>query len=420
MLILPTFGIIILNMEEKHSFEPELVVRREYLERLNNLKHKKLIKIVTGIRRCGKSTVLEMFRAQLLNEGVEENQIIFLNLEEYENKDLRNPDALYSYIKERLTSKMNYIILDEIQRVENFPDVVDSLYVKKNVDLYLAGSNSSLLSSEIATLISGRYVEIKMLPLSFKEFVVATKQEDNLSKAYNQYVSTSSFPYVLELLQTPAEINPYLEGIYNTVLVKDIIDRKKISDTPVLKSVTRFLFDNIGLELSSKKIADTLTSSSRKSDPKTIEKYVGALEESFIVYRAGRYNIKGMEYLKSLEKYYVSDIGLRNFMLGKKAMDVGHILENIVYLELLRRHYDVYVGKIDDAEVDFVAQTQDGNTYIQVATSVRDEQTLQRELRPLKAVKDNYPKMILTLDDDPPGDYNGIARMNALDWLMGD
>lgn len=407
-------------MEEKHSFEPELVVRREYLERLNNLKHKKLIKIVTGIRRCGKSTVLEMFRAQLLNEGVEENQIIFLNLEEYENKDLRNPDALYSYIKERLTSKMNYIILDEIQRVENFPDVVDSLYVKKNVDLYLAGSNSSLLSSEIATLISGRYVEIKMLPLSFKEFVVATRQEDNLSKAYNQYVSTSSFPYVLELLQTPAEINPYLEGIYNTVLVKDIIDRKKISDTPVLKSVTRFLFDNIGLELSSKKIADTLTSSSRKSDPKTIEKYVGALEESFIVYRAGRYNIKGMEYLKSLEKYYVSDIGLRNFMLGKKAMDVGHILENIVYLELLRRRYDVYVGKIDDAEVDFVAQTQDGNTYIQVATSVRDEQTLQRELRPLKAVKDNYPKMILTLDDDPPGDYNGIARMNALDWLMGD
>ncbi len=406
-------------MEEKHTFEPELVLRNEYLERLNNLRHKKLIKIVTGIRRCGKSTILEMFRARLLNEGFEENQIIFLNLEEYENKELRNPDSLYSYIKERLTSKMNYIILDEIQRVENFPDVVDSLYVKKNVDLYLTGSNSSLLSSEIATLISGRYVEIKMLPLSFKEFVTATKQEDNLSKAYSQYVSTSSFPYVLELLQTPAEINPYLEGIYNTVLVKDIIDRKKIYDTTVLKSVTCFLFDNIGLELSSKKIADTLTSNSRKSDPKTIEKYISALEESFIVYRAKRYNIKGKEYLKSLEKYYVSDIGLRNFMLGKKAMDVGHILENIVYLELLRRHYDVYVGKIDDAEIDFVAQTQDGNTYIQVAASVRDEQTLQRELRPLKAVKDNYPKMILTLDDDPPGDYNGITRMNALDWLMG-
>lgn len=315
---------------------------------------------------------------------------------------------------------MNYIILDEIQRVEHFPDVVDSLYVKKNTDLYLTGSNSSLLSSEIATLISGRYVEIKMLPLSFKEFVTATKQEDNLSKAYSQYVSTSSFPYVLELLQTPAEINPYLEGIYNTVLVKDIIDRKKISDTTVLKSITQFLFDNIGLELSSKKIADTLTSNSRKSDPKTIEKYVSALEESFIVYRADRYNIKGKEYLKSLQKYYVSNIGLRNFMLGKKAMDVGHILENIIYLELLRRHCNVYVGKIDNAEVDFAAQTQDGNTYIQVAASVRDEQTLQRELRPLQAIKDNYPKMILTLDDDPPGDCNGIIRRNALDWLMDD
>lgn len=405
-------------MSEKQNFEPERIIRKEYLERLNNLKHKKLIKIVTGIRRCGKSTVLEMFRDQLLQEGIEENQIIFLNLEEYENKELRNPDNLHKYIKERLNSKMNYIILDEIQRVEDFPDVVDSLYVKQNVDLYLTGSNSSLLSSEIATLISGRYVEIKMLPFSFKEFVDATKQSENLSKAYNQYVTTSSFPYVLELLQTPSEINPYLEGIYNTILVKDIIDRKKIADTTVLKSVTQFLFDNIGLELSSKKIADTLTSNNRKSDPKTIEKYVSALEESFIVYSAKRYNIKGKEYLKSLEKYYVSDVGLRNFMLGKKAMDVGHVLENIIYLELLRRHYDVYVGKIDDTEVDFVAQNQDGNTYIQVAATVRDEETLKRELRPLKAIKDNYPKMILTLDDDPIGDYDGIIRKNALEWLM--
>lgn len=405
-------------MSEKQNFEPERIIRKEYLERLNNLKHKKLIKIVTGIRRCGKSTVLEMFRDQLLQEGVEENQIIFLNLEEYETKELRNPDNLHKYIKERLTPKMNYIILDEIQRVEDFPDVVDSLYVKKNVDLYLTGSNSSLLSSEIATLISGRYVEIKMLPCSFKEFVDATKQSENLSKAYNQYVTTSSFPYVLELLQTPSEINPYLEGIYNTILVKDIIDRKKIADTTVLKSVTQFLFDNIGLELSSKKIADTLTSNNRKSDPKTIEKYVSALEESFIVYSAKRYNIKGKEYLKSLEKYYVTDVGLRNFMLGKKAMDVGHVLENIIYLELLRRHYDVYVGKIDDTEVDFVAQNQDGNTYIQVAATVRDEETLKRELRPLKAIKDNYPKMILTLDDDPIGDYDGIIRKNALEWLM--
>lgn len=396
----------------------ETIVRKEYLERLRNLKHKKLIKIVTGIRRCGKSTVLEMFRDELLQSGVRKNQIIFLNFEDYDNKHLLNPDELYSYIKQRLSSDMNYIFLDEIQRVENFPEIVDSLYIKKNVDIYMTGSNSSLLSSEIATLISGRYVEIKMLPLSFKEFVLATKQENNLSQAYRQYIQTSSFPYVLDLLQTPNEINSYLEGIYNTILVKDIIDRKKISDTQVLKSVTQFLFDNIGLELSSKKIADTLISNGRKSDSKTIEKYITSLEESFIIYKASRYNIKGKEYLKSLEKYYVSDIGLRNFMLGKKAMDAGHILENIVYLELLRRGYKVYVGKIDDMEIDFVAQNEQGNTYIQVLASVRDENTLARELKPLKAVKDNYPKIILTLDDDPDGDYDGIIRKNALDWIF--
>ena len=395
----------------------ERIVRKEYLERLRNLKHKKLIKIITGIRRCGKSTVMEMFRDELLENGVDENQIIFLNFEDYDNKHLRNPDELYSYIKERLTQKMNYIFLDEIQRVENFPEIVDSLYIKDNVDIYITGSNSSLLSSEIATLISGRYVEIKMLPLSFTEFVQAIKQEKQLSQAYRQYVETSSFPYVIELLQTPDEINSYLEGIYNTILVKDIIDRKKIADTLVLKSVSQFLFDNIGLELSSKRIADTLTSNGRKSDSKTIEKYITSLEESFIVYKTSRYNIKGKEYLKSLEKYYVSDIGLRNFMLGKKAMDVGHILENIVYLELIRRGYEVYVGKVDDMEIDFVAQNTQGNTYIQVSASVRDENTLARELKPLKAVRDNYPKILLTLDDDPDGDYDGIIRKNALDWL---
>lgn len=407
-------------MEEVEYKEFPRIVRSEYLERLRNLRHKKLIKIITGIRRCGKSTVLEMFRDELLSEGVKKERIIFINFEDFEYRALRNSDSLYSFIKERLTSEMNYIFLDEIQRVENFPDVVDSLYIKKNVDLYLTGSNSSLLSSEIATLISGRYVEIKMLPLSFKEFVQATNQTANLSSAYRQYVQTSSFPYVLELLETPQEINSYLEGIYNTILVKDIVDRKRITDTLILKSVTRFLFDNIGLELSSKKIADTLTSNSRKSDSKTIEKYVSALEESFIVYRADRYNIKGKEYLKTLEKYYAADVGLRNFMLGKKAMDVGHILENIVYLELLRRGYSVYVGKIDAFEVDFVAQNQNGNTYIQVAAGVRDSSTLERELKPLKMIKDNYVKMILTLDDDPESDHDGIIRKNAQEWLMED
>lgn len=394
------------------------IVRKEGLERLNNLKHKKLIKVVTGIRRCGKSTLLQMFRDSLIRDGVKTSEIIFINFEDYENKVLRSPDELYTYITSRLTKHRNYVFLDEVQHVRDFPDVVDALYVKDNVDLYITGSNSSLLSSELATLISGRYVEIKLLPLSFKEFVEATRQQENLPKAYKHYVETSSFPYTLELLQMPQEIDSYLEGIYNTILIKDIMDRKKINDTLMLKSVSQFLFDNIGFEVSSKKIADTLTSSNRKADPKTVEKYITSLEESFIIYCAKRYNIKGKEHLKTLEKYYVSDIGLRNFMLGKKAMDVGRVLENIVYLELLRRGFKVYVGKIDNMEVDFVAQNQSGNSYIQVAATVRDESTLQRELRSLRAIKDNYPKIILTLDEDPDADYDGILRMNALDWLM--
>lgn len=394
------------------------VNRNEYLGRLWNLRGKKLIKIVTGIRRCGKSTVLEMFRDGLLREGVSQEQIVFINFEDYEHKALRNPDNLYAHVKKLLTPKMNYLFFDEVQRVENFPEVVDSLYIRDNVDLYLTGSNSSLLSSEIATLISGRYVEIPMLPFSFKEFTGAVGMEIQLPSAYRLYVETSSFPYVLELLDTPQEIHAYLEGIYNTILVKDIIDRKRIADSRVFQRVTQFVFDNIGLELSPKKIADTLTSNGRKTDSKTIEKYVAALEESFIVYRAGRYNIKGREYLKSLEKYYVADIGLRNYMLGKKSMDVGHILENVVYLELRRRGYAVYVGKIDAMEVDFVAQDSQGNTYIQVAASVREPQTLQRELRPLQAIRDNYPKLLLTLDDDPEADYQGILRRNALQWLV--
>lgn len=309
-----------------------------------------------------------------------------------------------------------YLFFDEIQRVPHFEEVVDSFFINPLLDIYITGSNSSILSGELATYLSGRYVEIKMQPFSFKEFVGAKGLEKNLSAAYRMYLETSSFPYVLFL--EDAGIRDYLESLYNTILVKDIISRKKINDTFLLQSVTEFIFDNIGLEVSSKKIADTMTSSGRKIDSRMVENYLSSLTETYITYKVKRYNIKGKEYLKSLEKYYVADIGLRSALLGKKAMDVGHILENIIYLELLRRHYDVYVGKIDDTEVDFVAQNQDGNTYIQVVASVRDEATLQRELRPLKAIKDNYPKMILTLDDDPIGDYDGIIRKNALEWLM--
>lgn len=394
--------------------------RNEYLDKLIAFKDKNIIKIITGIRRCGKSTLMEIYQDYLRSIGVDEKQIISINFEDFDFRSLRDPEKLHAYVKERMVSdKMTYVFLDEIQHVQDWQEVVDSFHIKKNLDIYITGSNAYLLSSEIATLISGRYVEIKMLPLSFKEFVTATNSEDNLSKAYLQYIERSSFPYALILKDHPKELRDYLEGIYNTVVVKDLVARKKIPDVMMLESVARFVFDSIGSPMSTKKIADTMTSSGRKIDVRTVEKYVDALMESFIVYQAKRYNIKGKQYLKTLEKYYVVDIGLRYMLLGSRSTDVGHILENVVYLELLRRGYDVYVGKVDDLEVDFVAMDQKRITYYQVAASVRDENTLKRELASLQKISDHYQKVILTLDEDPEADYDGIRRINALEWLMG-
>lgn len=396
------------------------IERKEYLDKLIAFRDKSIIKVITGVRRCGKSVLLELFQDYLLKQGVSEEQIVAINLEDYDFYELREPAKLHSYIKERLNKdKMTYIFIDEVQHCEDFPRVVDSLYLKKNVDIYLTGSNANLLSSEIATLLSGRYVEIMMLPLSFKEYVSSTGDTKELSRKYLEYIENSSFPYTLDLKGQPKEIRDYLEGLYNTIVVKDISQRKKFPDTMMLESIARFVFDNIGNPMSTKKIADTMTSFGRKIDVKTVEKYVRALMESFIVYQAKRYNIKGKQYLKTLEKYYVVDIGLRYMLLGSRSTDVGHILENVIYLELLRRGYDVYVGKIDDLEVDFVAQDQKKTIYYQVAATVRDENTLKRELTPLQKINNHYPKVILTLDDDPEADYDGIRRINALDWLMG-
>ena len=397
-----------------------VIQRKEYMNKLIAFKDKQLIKVVTGIRRCGKSTLLEIYQNWLLEHGTEKAQIISINFEDIDFEELTDYRRLYSYLKERLVpGKVTYIFLDEIQHVEDFPKVVDSLYIKKNVDIYITGSNAYMLSSEIATLISGRYVQIEMLPLSFKEYMESTGSMADRGVKYAEYLENSSFPYTLALKGQPDEIRDYLEGLYNTIVVKDIVSRKKITDTMMLKSVLRFVFDNIGNPLSSKKIADTMTSDGRKIDTKTVEKYLEALSESYIIYQAKRYNIKGKQYLKTLEKYYVVDIGLRYMLLGSRQMDAGHILENVVYLELLRRGYDVYVGKIDSFEVDFVAQNSKGTWYYQVALSVRDEKTLERELRPLMAIRDHYPKMILTLDDDPEVQYDGIRRINARDWLLG-
>lgn len=398
-----------------------IIERKEYLDRLISLKDKKVIKIITGVRRCGKSTLMEIFKNYLLSVGVNKKNIISINFEDYDFYDFREPNKLYRYIKDKLDGeRQNYIFLDEIQHVDEFSRVVDSLFIKNNVDIYITGSNAYMLSSEIATLISGRYIEIKMLPLSFREYVSTTGDKKDLSRKYIDYIENSSFPYTLELRDQVNEIKPYLDAIYNTVVVKDIATRKKILDISMLESVTRFMFDNIGNPLSMKKIVDTMTSDGRKIDVKTVEKYINGLTESFVLYKANRYDIKGKQYLKTLEKYYVVDIGLRYMLLGSRSTDIGHILENVVYLELLRRGYEVYVGKVLNTEVDFVAIDNKKTIYYQVAATTRDPKTLERELKPLTCIDDHYPKYILTLDEDPEVDYDGIRKVNALDWLLGD
>lgn len=398
----------------------ERIERRDYLDKLIAFKDKKLIKVITGIRRCGKSTIMEIFRDWLLNNGVSPEQIQYLNFEDYDNIELRNPLALHQYIKPLILSdKPTYIFFDEIQHVKDFPDIINSINLKPNVDLYVTGSNAYMLSNEIATLLSGRYVEIAMLPLSFKEYVQGCGGSDNLEKAYTNYITQSSFPYTLAL-DRPKDITDYLNGVYNTVVMKDIISRKKIQDVMMLESVIRFVADNIGNMLSTKRIADIMTADGRKIDQKTVEKYLTSLCETFFVYEAKRYNVKGKQLLKTLGKYYLVDVGLRRMLLGGRSFDAGRLLENVVYLELLRRQKSVYIGKIDNLEVDFVAIDENDIVYYQVAATVRDEATLKRELSSLQQINDQYPKYILTLDEDPEADYDGIKRINALKWLMGE
>lgn len=396
------------------------IERGEYLSKLKKFRDKKLIKVVTGIRRCGKSTLMEIYRDWLINKGVSSERIVFINFEDYDYFSLRDPQNLYGYVKDRLSeTEMTYLFFDEIQHVKDFPDVINSLNLKPNTDIYLTGSNAYMLSSELATLLSGRYVEISMLPLSFREYVEAIGGQNSLQDSYNQYVTNSSFPYTLEL-ESSDEISDYLNAVYNTIVVKDIMTRQKIQDVTMLESVIRFAADNIGNILSTKRIADLMTAEGRKIDQKTVEKYMHAFCETFFLYEAKRYNIKGKQLLKSLSKYYLVDIGLRRMLLGSRGFDVGRVLENEVYLELLHRHSQVYVGKNDQLEVDFVTINTDGLAYYQVAATVRDSATLERELASLRNIDDHYPKYLLTLDDDPDSDYDGIIRTNALRWMVNE
>lgn len=407
--------------------------RKEYLDFLIKSKDKQIIKVVSGVRRCGKSTLFEIYKDYLLKNGVEKIQIISINFEDMDYEELTDYKKLYEYIKSKmLTDKKNYIFLDEIQYVDKFEKVVDSLFIKENVDLYITGSNAYFMSSELATLLSGRYIELKMLPLSFKEYYQAKLEYENFDKKekkilktlmqyYNEYIVNSSFPYTLQLNNNLKNIYEYLSGIYNSVLLKDIVARLKIADVMRLESVVKYIFDNIGNLTSISKIANTLTSMGRKTDTKTVEKYVKGLVDGLLIYEVNRYNIKGKEFLSTLSKYYVSDLGLRQMILGNRNIDMGYILENVIYLELLRRKANVYVGQFDKNEIDFVVINSNEVEYYQVALTVLDENTLKRELAAFKNIKDNYPKYLITLDDVlPNADYEGIKIINALEWLLED
>lgn len=395
-----------------------MIERKEYLDKLKKWKDKDLIKVVTGIRRCGKSTLFELYIEYLKSIGIDDNHIISINLENPDN-EFSNYKELYKFVKEQIKDdNQYYVFLDEVQNVQEFQKAVDGLYIIKNVDVYITGSNAYLLSGELATLLTGRYIEIKMYPLSFKEYVnYYNKQADE--RLYLNYINRSSFPYALKL-DNESEVDDYLDAIYNTIILKDVAQRKKIADTSMLKTVAKFMFDNIGNCLSIKKIADTLTSDGRAISAHTVESYLDALVECYIFNKVPRFNVKGKQYLQSGEKYYATDVTMRYAILGRRNIDIGHILENIVYLELVRRGYKVYVGKAGEKEVDFVAENKEGFTYFQVAYTTRETSTLERELASLQQINDHYPKFILTMDIDPIADFNGIKKINVLDWLVGD
>lgn len=404
-----------------------MVQRKEYLEKLIEWKDDDVIKVVTGIRRCGKSTLLMQYQDYLKSIGIEENQIIAVNFEELEYEELCDYKKLYAYIKDRLVAdKITYIFLDEIQKVPSFEKVVDSLYVKPNIDIYITGSNAYMLSGDLATLLTGRYVEISMLPLSFSEYMQLSDKDKE--SAFADYIKYGGLPFVATMDRTDDKVDTYLEGIYNTVIVKDIEDRqkrqesnsdkRKINDIPLLKTIVKYLSSVIGSPVSLRGITNYLVSSGRKISANTVSNYVDALIESFIFYPAERFDIVGKQLLKANKKYYMVDLGIRNHILPRKYYDLGFSVENIVFFELLRRGCKVTIGKYQENEVDFVAEKRGEFTYIQVTADMVSESTFDREMKPLYAIQDNYEKIVLTLDKLTVGNYDGIKVVNVIDWLL--
>ncbi len=397
-----------------------MIQREIYLKALQDWREKQVIKVVTGVRRCGKSTLFQQYINYLLSEGVRQEQIIYINLEDLAYEALLDYRQLYSYIQSQLSNEgFTYVFLDEAQQCQGFEKAIDSLHIKDKVDLYITGSNANLLSGELATLLSGRYVLIEMLPLSFKEFVSSADLTVPVRESFNRYLRYGSFPYLTQIDISDSTFRAYIEGIYNTILIKDVATREGIADVSLLEDIIRFLSSSVGSPISAKRISDAINASGRSVSVNTVDKYLKALTESYIFYKAERFDVKGRNLLKTLSKYYIVDTGLRNFLLSNASPDLGHQIENIVYFELLRRNYKVNVGKVDDKEVDFVASDGNQLVYFQVATTVLSEETLSRELHPFRAIPDNFPRMLLTLDDIPAyANHEGVHQIYLLDWLL--
>jgi len=400
-----------------------------YLAELIKFKDKPLIKVVSGMRRCGKSSLLVLFEDYLLSSGVSSDHIIRMNFESLEFDELTSYKQLYAYLQKKLKKdgEKFYILLDEIQQVEAWERVVNSLQVDYPVDMYLTGSNAYLLSSELSTLLSGRYVEICMQPLSFKEYLVffvghgqsySLSDSASMADRFNDYLTYGGLPTVTQLLDQKDTINAFLSGVINTVILKDVVQRNQVRDPALLESLLKYIAANIGNIVSTKKIADYLNSSGRKTTSDTIDNYLAMLENAFIIYRANRYDLKGKLFLKTLQKYYIVDLGIRNQLTGLRNADYGQILENVVFMELLHRGYEVCIGKVGTLEVDFIATRADRKLYVQVSATIMDDKTRERELKPLLAIDDQYDKMILTMDSPFAKDFEGIKITNLLDFLL--
>lgn len=396
----------------------ELIPRKDYLRRLRTFRDARLIKVITGVRGCGKTALMTLFIHELKAGGVEDDQIVRINFEDYDAVELTDPKALHAWLTSKLRPERTvHFFLDEIQNVSDFRRVIDSLCVRDNVDIYLTGSSNTMPASDLAAPQGGRHVEIRMLPMSFGEFVEGTRAQGSLSESFCRYLEVGAFPYALSLPDAEA-VSIYEEGLFSTILLKDLAMRTKLSDASLLFGICRFLFENVGSLVAPKRIADHLSAQGRKCDVKTVGKYLNALRDCFVFHEARRFDIHAKAELARFAKYYPVDLGLRRAVLGSKPMDVGDALENVVYLELVRRGFEVYVGRVDHSEVDFVAKSAEGYQYIQVSATVRDPDTQARELRPLQSIKDHYPKLLLTLDDDPDMDHEGIRQCNALEWLL--